>query len=41
LRASDYGGVVYTKLDHAGAWKVKLVQESKAAGFDIDANKVI
>lgn len=38
---SDYDGVVYTKLDDAGAWKMKLVQELKAAGFDVDANKVI
>ncbi|MDE0713229.1 MAG: nucleotide-binding protein [Rhodospirillales bacterium] len=38
---SDYDGVVYTRLDDAGAWKMKLVQELKAAGFDVDANKVI
>lgn len=38
---SDYDGVVYTKLDDAGAWKMKLVQELRAADFDVDANKVI
>ncbi len=38
---SDYDGVVYTKLDDEGAWKLNLVQELKAAGFNIDANKVI
>ena len=38
---SDYDGVVYTKLDDASARKMKLVQELKAASFDIDANKVI
>ena len=38
---SDYDGVVFTKLDDAGAWKMKLVQELKAAGFDIDANRVV
>lgn len=38
---SDYDGVVYTKLDDAGAWKIKLVQELKVADFSIDANKVI
>ena len=38
---SDYDGVVYTRLDDAGAWKMKLVQELKAADFDVDANKVI
>ncbi|MDE0150479.1 MAG: nucleotide-binding protein [Rhodospirillaceae bacterium] len=36
---SDYDGVVYTKLDEADGWKMKLVQELKAAGFDIDANR--
>ena len=35
---SDYDGVVYTKLDDAGGWKTKLIQELKAAGFAIDAN---
>ena len=38
---SDYDGVVYTKLDDAGAWKMKLVQELKAASFDVDANRVV
>ena len=38
---SDYDGVVYTKLDGAGAWKMKLVQELKAAGFGVDANRVV
>ena len=37
---SDYDGVVYIDLDDAGSWKMKLVQELKAAGFDIDANRV-
>ena len=36
---SDYDGVVYTKLDDAGGWKMKLVRELKAAGFDVDANR--
>lgn len=38
---SDYDGVVYTELDDGGAWKIKLVQELKAAGFDVDANRVV
>ncbi|MDE2911907.1 MAG: nucleotide-binding protein [Paracoccaceae bacterium] len=38
---SDYDGVVYTRLDDAGTWKTKLVQELKAADFDVDANEVI
>ena len=36
---SDYDGVVYTKLDDAGGWKTRLIQELKVAGFDIDANR--
>ena len=37
---SDYDGVVYTELDEAGAWKIGLVKELKAAGFQVDANRV-
>ena len=36
---SDYDGIVYTRMDDAGGWKTKLVQELKAAGFAIDANR--
>lgn len=36
-----YDRVVYTKLDDAGAWKMKLVRELKAAGFGVDANRVV
>ena len=36
---SDYDGVVYTRLDDADGWKIKLFNELKAAGFDIDANR--
>ena len=39
-KPSDYDGVVYADLDDAGGWKMKLVQELKAAGFDVDANRV-
>ena len=38
---SDYDGVVYTKLDDAGAWKMKLFQELKADGFGVDANRMV
>ena len=38
---SDYVGVVYTKLDDAGAWKMELVKELKADGFGVDANRVV
>jgi predicted nucleotide-binding protein len=36
---SDYSGVAYTDMDTAGAWRVQLVRELKAAHFEIDANK--
>lgn len=35
---SDIAGVVYIPLDIAGAWKMALVRELKASGFDVDAN---
>ncbi len=38
---SDYSGVLYIDIDGAGAWKLLLAKEMKAAGLDIDANKVI
>jgi predicted nucleotide-binding protein len=38
---SDIHGVVYVELDAAGAWKMKLVQELKSAGFKVDLNKLI
>jgi predicted nucleotide-binding protein len=37
---SDLYGVIYTDLDAAGGWKIKLVQELKAASLDFDANKM-
>lgn len=36
---SDYSGVVYISMD-AGDWKTGIFKELRAAGFDIDANKV-
>ena len=38
---SDYAGVVYIPMDPAGAWRMLLLREMKAAGLIIDANKVI
>ena len=35
---SDYEGIVYIPLDEAGAWRMALVRELKAAGFTVDAN---
>ena len=37
---SDYAGVVYIPLDSGGSWKMPLIREIKAAGIDVDANKV-
>jgi predicted nucleotide-binding protein len=36
---SDLYGVIYTELDPAEGWKIKLVKELKAAGMHFDANK--
>ena len=38
---TDYQGVLYTPLDDAGAWQVKLAKELQAIGFDIDLNKLV
>ena len=36
---SDYYGVLYIPFDESGGWKMKLVQELRNAGFDVDANR--
>lgn len=38
---SDYLGVVYTPLDSANGWHLKLAKEIKEAGLDIDLNKAM
>ena len=38
---SDYEGVLYVELDDAGRWKLQLAKEMKAAGLDVDLNKVL
>ena len=38
---SDYYGVLYTRLDDSGGWKLNLVRELKTAGFSIDANQIV
>ncbi len=35
---SDVAGVIYVPLDVGGAWKMALVKELKASGFEVDAN---
>ncbi len=37
----DYGGGVCSKLDDEGGWWMKLAQELKATGFDVDANRAL
>jgi predicted nucleotide-binding protein len=37
---SDFGGVVYEPFDASGGWKLALARELRAAGFEIDWNKV-
>ena len=32
--------VIYTEMDPAEGWKMKLVRELKVAGLNFDANKV-
>ncbi len=38
---SDYSGVLFVLLDPNGAWKMKLAQEMKSAGLDVDLNLAI
>jgi predicted nucleotide-binding protein len=38
---SDYDGVLFVQLDQGGAWRFELARELKAAGIDIDMNKVL
>lgn len=38
---SDYQGVLYIELDHAGAWRSKLAQELKHAKLPIDMNGLL
>lgn len=37
---SDYKGVIYVEMDDGAGWKVKLGQEMKEAGMDVDLNKI-
>lgn len=39
-RPSDFDGVVYISLDNSN-WQMELARELKAAGYDVDLNKVI
>lgn len=38
---SDYYGVGYIPFDAGGGWRLSLIGELKAAGFDVDANRAL
>ncbi|TVK91155.1 hypothetical protein AYJ01_20145 [Shewanella algae] len=38
---NDFSGVVYTPMDNAGAWKLSLAREMRAAGLDVDLNRAL
>ena len=38
---SDFAGVVWTPMDENGGWKTELAKELKAAGYEIDWNRVM
>lgn len=40
-KPGDIDGIVYIPMDAAGAWRLQLCSNMKAAGFDIDLNKLI
>lgn len=37
---SDYVGTVYINWDSANAWKLELTKELRAAGYDLDLNRI-
>jgi predicted nucleotide-binding protein len=37
---TDYHGIEYIQFDDGGGWKLKLANELKSAGYDIDLNKL-
>lgn len=38
---SDFSGVIWIRMDTEGAWQFKLARELRAAGFEIDLNKLV
>lgn len=38
---SDLYGLLYTEIDKSEHWKIKMAKELKAAGYEIDVNKII
>ena len=37
----DISGMIYTKMDDSGAWKLELVNNMKAAGLNVSADKLL
>lgn len=37
----DLSGVIYVPMDNAGAWKISLAKDMRAAGLPVDMNKLI
>ena len=37
---SDYDGVIYVPMDKSNGWQLQLAKEIKAAGIDVDMNKL-
>ena len=37
---SDFADVLHTEFDATGFWRISLVQELQACGYDVDANKL-
>lgn len=38
---SDFSGVVYESIDNGDGWKLKLAQELKSSGFNINLNNAL
>lgn len=38
---SDYDGVIYIPMNDSNNWKFSLVKELRAAGFSVDANRIL
>jgi len=38
---SDYTGILFIKVDDAGAWELQLAKEIKSSGFSVDLNRVV
>lgn len=38
---SDYSGVIFVPYESKGSWKFQIVQELKASGYEVDANKLL